>query len=346
MQTRILLLSGCRCIALVPAKRKIIPRQGGYMDTNKFRTIVQGLAESYRSGFGVNDSGLSGIPDRASIAKLCDLMLHVVFPGFFAGQQQLQVQVHWVALRRLIADLEDDLHRQLQRAYRFQERCQGVSEKDEKDFLECIDAVTTSFLQSLPEVRRLLESDVQAAYENDPSAPGAEEIIVSYPCIEAIAVQRLAHRLYQLEVPFLPRMMTEVAHSRTGIDIHPGATIGDHFFIDHGTGVVIGETTTIGSHVVLYHGVTLGAFNPLSRNEEGMLERGQANKRHPDLEDHVTVYPGATILGGRTRIGHHCIIGGNAWVTRSVAPWSTVTMADPDLTIRQNSKQGPGDFAI
>lgn len=312
------------------------------MDTQQFRDIVHGLAESYRSGFGVNNSAASGIPDRASIAQLCDLMLHVVFPGFFAGHQQ--VQSHWVALRRLVADLEDDLHRQLQRAYRFQARCQGIS--SEEDFLERIDSVTAAFLAQLPGVRNLLASDVQAAYDNDPAAPGAEEIIVSYPCIEAIAVQRLAHQLYLLDVPFLPRMMTEVAHSRTGIDIHPGAVIGDHFFIDHGTGVVIGETTTIGSHVVLYHGVTLGAFNPLARNEQGMLERGQANKRHPDLEDHVTVYPGATILGGKTRIGHHCVIGGNAWVTRSVTPWSTVTMAEPDLTIRQNTKQGPSDFAI
>jgi len=146
-------------------------------------------------------------------------------------------------------------------------------------------------------------------------------------------VQRLAHRMYLLEVPFIPRMMTEIAHSHTGIDIHPGAAIGESFFIDHGTGVVIGETATIGDHVTLYHGVTLGAFNPLVKGDDGTLRRGQENKRHPDLEDHVTVYPNATILGGKTRIGHHSVIGGNVWLTHSVTPYSRVTMKDTELFI-------------
>jgi serine O-acetyltransferase len=159
-------------------------------------------------------------------------------------------------------------------------------------------------------------------------------VLLSYPCIEAITVQRLAHGLYLLEVPFIPRMMTEVAHSNTGIDINPGATIGESFFIDHGTGVVIGETATIGEKVTLYHGVTLGAFNPLMKDDHARLRRGQTNKRHPDLEDHVTVYPNATILGGGTRVGHHSIIGGNVWLTHSVEPYSKVVVEDPELLIR------------
>lgn len=311
------------------------------MDSKRFTAIVDGLAHSYRDGFGINRSSTGGVPDRASVAQLCDLMLHVMFPGFFAGG--VAVDPQGPSLRRLVSDLEDDLHRQLLRAYRFHGDCMGQAANDP---LASVDEVLARFLEQLPGIRQLLASDVTAAYENDPAAPSAEAIIVSYPCIEAIAVQRLAHRLYQLCVPFLPRMMTEIAHSRTGIDMHPGAKIGDHFFIDHGTGVVVGETTTIGSHVVLYHGVTLGAFNPTLRNEAGELERGQDNKRHPDLEDHVTVYPGATILGGDTRIGHHSIIGGNAWVTRSVAPWSTVTMADPELRIRQKHQAPVTSFDI
>ena len=319
------------------------------MDSKRFIGIVDGLAASYRNGFGINDTTEGGVPDRASVSQLCDLLLQVIFPGFFADS--IGVEKRKPSIRRIIADLEDDLRVQLQRAYGFNDSClEGVDEPRNPVRIEAIVAICAQFLEQLPKVRDLLATDVQAAYDNDPAAPTTQEIIVSYPCIEAIAVQRLAHELYRLGVPFLPRMMTEVAHSHTGIDIHPGAQIGEYFFIDHGTGVVIGETTTIGAHVVLYHGVTLGAFNPTMRNEKGIMERGYDNKRHPDLEDHVTVYPGATILGGGTRIGHHSIIGGNAWITRSVAPWSTVTMADPELRIRQKqhseSSEGQPNFDI
>ncbi len=306
------------------------------MDSSRFTGIVDGLAASYRDGFGINNTVQGGVPDRESVSQLCSLLLHVVFPGFFANNQA--VGGHKPSIRRLIADLEDDLQKQLHRAFGFYNSCRGEAGIGADAIID----ISAGFLEQLPKVRALLATDVEAAYDNDPAAATTQEIIVSYPCIEAIAVQRMAHELYRLNVPFLPRMMTEIAHSHTGIDMHPGATIGEYFFIDHGTGVVIGETTTIGSHVVLYHGVTLGAFNPTIRNEDGELERGQDNKRHPDLEDHVTVYPGATILGGGTRIGHHSIIGGNAWITRSVSPWSTVTMADPELRIRQKQQQAAG----
>jgi serine O-acetyltransferase len=199
-------------------------------------------------------------------------------------------------------------------------------------------------LESLPELARLLASDVDAAFSSDPSAAGLEEVLLSFPSIQAITVQRLAHRLYQMEIPYIPRMMTEAAHSHTGIDIHPGATIGESFFIDHGTGVVIGETATIGSRVTVYHGVTLGAFNPLDKDDLGQLRRGQSNKRHPDLEDHVTVYPNATILGGKTRVGHHSVIGGNVWLTHSVVPYSKVVGKDPELLIHDGSPESLGVF--
>lgn len=192
----------------------------------------------------------------------------------------------------------------------------------------------------LPELARLLASDVHAAFANDPSASGYAEILLAYPCIEAITLQRLAHRLYAAGLPIIPRMITEIAHSDTGIDIHPGAAIGESFFIDHGTGVVIGETATIGNAVTLYHGVTLGAFNPLAKDDQGHMRRAQDNKRHPDLEDHVTVYPNATILGGDTRIGHHSAIGGNVWLTRSVPPYSKVILKDPGVSV--HSKAIPG----
>jgi serine O-acetyltransferase len=206
-------------------------------------------------------------------------------------------------------------------------------------------------LQSLhakfPKLAHLLATDLNAAMKNDPAASGYEEILLSYPGVETITVQRMAHELYLLKVPYLPRMMTEIAHSRTGIDIHPGATIDESLFIDHGTGVVIGETATIGKNVTLYHGVTLGAFNPTSRRDsEGELVRGLANKRHPDIEEGVTIYPGATILGGDTRIGHHSIIGGNVWLTHSVEPYSRVTMKDPELLIRTNSKASDEEWFL
>lgn len=187
------------------------------------------------------------------------------------------------------------------------------------------EAVIQRFLQQLPEVKACLETDIQAAYNGDPAAISSEEIMLAYPAFEAISIYRLAHILYVLGVPTLPRMMTEYAHQITGIDIHPGAAIGRYFFIDHGTGVVIGETTTIGDHVKLYQGVTLGAKS-FELDAGGNPVKGI--KRHPDLGNHVIVYAGATILGGNTRIGDNCVIGGNVWLTHSVEAGHTVLAAD------------------
>lgn len=190
----------------------------------------------------------------------------------------------------------------------------------------CGDGVSEALelIRALPEIKSMLETDVLAAYEGDPAAKSTDEVMLTYPAFEAISIFRIAHKLYTMHIPILPRMMTEYAHRITGIDIHPGATIGTHFFIDHGTGVVIGETTTIGCHVKLYQGVTLGAKS-FDVNPDGSLVKGV--KRHPDLGDNVVVYAGATILGGNTVIGDNCVIGGNVWLTHSVPAGETVIAA-------------------
>ena len=196
-------------------------------------------------------------------------------------------------------------------------------------------AIVEQFLAALPDVRRLVESDVDAAYEGDPAATSRMEVVMSYPGLYAVTVHRMAHVLYALKVPIVPRIMSELAHSRTGIDIHPGAQIGERFFIDHGTGVVIGETTVIGRNVKLYQGVTLGALSFDKDPETGALVKGI--KRHPNVEDNVVIYAGATILGGETTIGHDSEIGGNVWLKDSVPPNSRVYNRPPAPTIRQIS---------
>jgi len=290
------------------------------------------LAQEFRAAL---DAHLAGddhsefeLPNRETMALICRRYLETLFPIHFlsAGPEALgtQAESYRQENKTLLAS-------QICSAVRFD--CRRSGKPAPADLGPCADEVLKNLFGQLPDLARLLASDLEAAFHNDPAASSREEILLAYPCVEAITVQRLAHRLYLLDVPFIPRMMTEVAHSHTGIDIHPGAAIGESFFIDHGTGVVIGETSIIGNKVTLYHGVTLGAFNPLSKDDEGLLRRGHENKRHPELEDHVTVYPNATILGGKTRIGHHSVIGGNVWLTHSVTPYSRVTLKEPDLLI-------------
>jgi serine O-acetyltransferase len=209
--------------------------------------------------------------------------------------------------------------------------------------------ILLKFCKDLPEIRELLHTDIQTAYEGDPAALSREEIILSYPCIEAISIQRLAHRLYQSEVPIIPRMMTEWAHSRTGIDIHPGAKIGSHFFIDHGTGVVVGETCRIGNRVKLYHGVTLGARS-FAKDDKGNIVKGI--KRHPEVRDNVTIYPNSTILGGETVIGENSTIGANVFLMHSVPPNSLVVHEPKQLSIldktgkAREGKEAPLEWSI
>ena len=208
---------------------------------------------------------------------------------------------------------------ELMRAYDSLVRCLSMVTEGKS----AAESAAVELIEALPEILEVIKTDVQAAYEGDPAAKSPDEIIITYPAFKAISIYRIAHKLYEMKINILPRVMTEYAHRLTGIDIHPGATIGKYFFIDHGTGVVIGETTTIGEHVKLYQHVTLGAKS-FEVNEDGTLVKGI--KRHPDIGNRVVIYAGATILGGRTRIGDDCVIGGNVWLTHSLEPGSQVTV--------------------
>jgi serine O-acetyltransferase len=301
------------------------------------------LAQEFRSALEVRLSGGGGadylLASKNAVGEFCRLYLEAIFPLFYSPAPLSS------ALAEHLKNVEGKLAEQIGRALYFDQSCKGNEAYG--NLAKAADEIIAAVRERLPRLAQLLATDLQAAMKNDPAASGLEEILLSYPGVEAITVQRLAHELYKLKVPYLPRIMTELAHSRTGIDIHPGATIDDSFFIDHGTGVVIGETATIGKQVTLYHGVTLGAFNPTSRRDaEGELVRGLANKRHPDIEDHVTIYAGASIIGGDTRIGHHSIIGGNVWLTHSVAPYSRVAMREPELVIRTNAKDSDWEWFL
>ena len=280
------------------------------------------------------------LPSKDEVEAFCRAYLDGLFPLYFNREEADSAD-----LLGFKARLQSQLAEQIVYAMRFDYNCCGkaVPASLAGTATELIEALR----EKLPKLAHLLATDLRAALKNDPAASGFEEIMLSYPGVEAITVQRLAHELYLLKIPYLPRMMTEIAHSRTGIDIHPGAEIDESFFIDHGTGIVIGETATIGKNVTLYQGVTLGGFNPTSKKDSnGELVRGHSNKRHPDIEEGVTIYAGATILGGDTRIGHHSIIGGNVWLTHSVAPYSRVTMKDPELLIRSHSKQSDEEWFL
>jgi len=297
---------------------------------------LQCLASEFRAALEARLSGDRAgeyrLPSKDEVAAVCRRFLEGLFPLFHAPAESQGALV-----ARFLEELDLMLAEQLVCAIRFDCSCRG--KEIPRDVARAAENLLIEVRGKLPYLANLMATDLEAALTNDPAASGLEEILLSYPGIEAITVQRLAHELYLLKIPYLPRMMTEVAHSRTGIDIHPGAKIDESFFIDHGTGVVIGETATIGKHVTMYHGVTLGAFNPVSRRDAGgELVRGITNKRHPDIEDHVTIYSGASIIGGDTRVGHHSIIGGNVWLTRSVAPYSRVTVKEPELVIRSHNK--------
>ena len=208
-----------------------------------------------------------------------------------------------------------------------------------RDFEALGQARAIAFLQQLPQLREMLALDVRAAYDGDPACKSLDEVIFCYPGLEAVTVYRLAHALHELEVPLIPRMMSEWAHSKTGIDIHPGAKIGKHFFIDHGTGVVIGETCEIGDRVKLYQGVTLGALS-FPTDDQGKLVRG--TKRHPTIGDRVVIYANATVLGGETVIGHDSVIGSSVWITGPIEPNTTVTLENPKLRLKGGPNNGSG----
>jgi serine O-acetyltransferase len=288
--------------------------------------IVQSLMASYCEVGGINHVDSGNLPSKRAISVLCEDLLQVLFPGFFSedalSSQDLELLTH-----ERVAGMRERLNIEVRRSLRLSD---GKSDNHREEAMKLV----CDFMVRLPGVRQLLQTDVQAAFDGDPAARSFEEIILAYPGLEAIAIQRSAHLLYKAGVPLLPRMMTEWAHGRTGIDIHPGAEIGSHFFIDHGTGVVIGETCQLGAHVKLYQGVGLVAKS---------LAAGQAlagKKRHPTLEDSVTIYAGATIVGGDTVIGARSIIGANVFLMESVAPDMVYALGDQEHRIRDR-KQTP-----
>jgi serine O-acetyltransferase len=273
--------------------------------------LVNRLLVSYQEIGGINNFDGSNLPSKRAISQICEDLLQILFPGFHDEEPIATERLSQITSERILSIVER-LRVEIFKSLRLNEP-ECPSRRAEQIVLHLI--------RELERVRELLQTDVEAAYEGDPATNSYDEIIVSYPCVEAIAIQRLAHILYRDQLPLVPRIMTEWAHSRTGIDIHPGAEIGSHFFIDHGTGVVIGETCRIGSHVKLYHGVTLGARS-FQRDDEGRIKKG--GKRHPDVGDWVTIYPNATILGGETVIGSGSTIGANVFLMESIAPDSLV----------------------
>ena len=277
---------------------------------------------SYARAGGINHLDGKNLPSKRTITGLTVDLLRLLFPGFFDEKliHSSELKAETVTLMNCVLEhLEDEIYKSLE--YRPPE---GLAKKDARPAAH---ALTVEFLGRLPHIRDLLQTDTEAAFNGDPAALSKDEVIVSYPFVEAIAVQRLAHELYLKNIPLIPRIMTEWAHGRTGMDLHPGAKIGSHFFVDHCTGTVVGETCVIGSHVKLYHGVTLGAKSTAG----GQQLRG--SKRHPTIEDHVTIYPGATILGGETVIGAGSTIGGNVFIMASVAPNSLVIYDGLDMRV-------------
>jgi serine O-acetyltransferase len=294
--------------------------------------IVSDLVESCQDKDAFHHLNLVGLPSRTVVVEIIERLKKVLFPGYF-GEHEVDSFSLAYQMGIEINTLFELLSKQITLSIRHECRrrqmvCTSCSERGQKE------AVT--LLSKLKGLKKILTEDVRAAYQGDPAAKSFDEIIFSYPSILAILTYRVAHELHDREVPLIPRMMTEYAHSVTGIDINPGAVIGRHFFIDHGTGVVIGETSVIGDHVRIYQGVTLGALS-LPMKEKGDLLRKM--KRHPTIEDHVTIYAGATILGGKTVIGTGSVIGGNVWLTRSVPPGTTVMIEAPKLQYKEERKE-------
>ncbi len=278
--------------------------------------VVADILASYDRVGGMNNSDVYNLPSKRAVGGICDDMLQILFPGFH-DEEAIHKRSLPVLTRHRVSSVIERLAEQVRQSMRL---CDGTHGRAHALSL-------TEFFKTLPEVRELLHTDIEAAFEGDPAALNREEIILSYPFVEAIAIQRIAHRLHRSGVPIIPRMMTEWAHGRTGIDIHPGATIGSHFFIDHGTGVVIGETSVLGDHVKLYQGVAL-----IGRSlSGGQSLRG--TRRHPTVEDYVTIYAGTTIMGAETVIGAHSTIGANVFLTHSVPPYSLVFYEEKQLRI-------------
>ena len=287
--------------------------------------IVDGILEDYRHGRDIDKLDPFQHPDKGVVIDMIGKLLRIVYPGFYRDRSYRMYNAKH-NLSMLIEDVLYNLNKQIAIVLR--------TTMEENQAQEQAQQLSLEFFRAIPAVRAVAQTDVEAFYNGDPAAFSMEEIIFCYPGLFAITVYRLAHVLYSLGVPMLPRMMTEHAHSITGIDINPGATIGKHFFIDHGTGIVVGETTVIGDYVKIYQGVTLGALT----TRGGQSLRGK--KRHPTIENNVTIYAGASILGGGTVIGRDSVIGSNVFITHSIPPCTTVSVKSQELQFKPRSCSG------
>lgn len=290
--------------------------------------LVYKIATNYRQNSILSVYNSSNLADKAEIIEIIQELRQLIFPGFFERKKLSNNTIEYY-IGDLLISIEEKLHKQVKCALLHKNRMN--SEPDDSYLEEKTNRICLKFFESLPKIQEYITTDVQAAYDGDPAAGDIEQIIFSYPGIFAVSIHRIAHELYKLSVPYIPRIMTEYAHNETGIDISAGAQIGKNFFIDHGTGVVIGETCIIGDNVKIYQGVTLGALS--TRGGQDL----QGVKRHPTIEDNVTIYSGASILGGETVIGKNTVIGGNAFITKSVPDDTRVSVKNPELKFK-NSK--------
>ncbi|MBQ6471258.1 MAG: serine acetyltransferase [Victivallales bacterium] len=305
------------------------PAQGKQWTDDAAREIALHLFDSYACGHGVSYRDTCALPEQSIVTDTLENLIDLLFPGYTGRQRFTREGAYFIAgnlLNRTYQTLSEQITRALLHA-------DAPLDAPPRQYAE---TATIELLDALPNLRDILWDDAQAALEGDPATKSLDEIILAYPGFKCITCHRLAHELYARHIPLVPRIMSEYAHTVTGIDIHPGATIGRHFFIDHGTGVVIGETTVIGDNVKLYQGVTLGALS-FPKDATGHLVKGA--KRHPNIEDDVTIYAESTILGNVT-IGHHSVIGGNTWLTESVPPYSKVTIEPSKVTIKEMAPRG------
>jgi serine O-acetyltransferase len=301
------------------------------LNSRKIENLVGEITRTYKGDSGINFIEASNLPVRDKIVEILDLFTELLFPGYTGKRTVTKSNISYIVID-ILYHVYTELTEQIERAYKY--RCR-MEKCDTGDCRAMAEDAAEHLLAQLPKIREMLKGDVGAAFDGDPAAKSYEEVVISYPCIMAIATYRIAHELYLKEVPLIPRIMTECAHAKTGIDIHPGAKIGKNFFIDHGTGVVIGETTVIGDNVKIYQGATLGALS-FPKDERGKIIKG--GKRHPTIEDNVTIYAEATILGDVV-IGKNAVIGGNVWIKESVPAGVTVTTPKADLVYVKHDKK-------
>ena len=286
--------------------------------------IVRLILDDYTDERAINKTDLYNQPDKKAVIDIVEKLLKILYPGYYSDK----VYKIYSLRNNMSAAIEDVIFHLKKQTMIVLKYCGAYPDCADREFEEKAQNIVFDFMEKIPQIRAYLDTDIQAAYEGDPAAASRDEVILSYPGLYAISVYRIAHELFLLGAPMIPRIMTEHAHSVTGIDIHPGAVIGKYFFMDHGTGIVIGETTVIGEHVKIYQGVTLGGLS----TKGGQKLKGV--KRHPTIGDYVTIYSGSSILGGNTVIEDHVVVGGNAFITKSVGRDTKVSVKEPELQFK------------